>query len=33
VTTKTVETHLSHVFAKLEIRSRTELSDALAEEA
>jgi DNA-binding NarL/FixJ family response regulator len=29
VTTKTVEMHLAHVFDKLEIRSRTELPEAL----
>ena len=29
VTTKTVEMHLAHVFGKLEIRSRTELPEAL----
>ena len=32
VTRKTVETHLGHVFRKLDIRSREELSTALAEE-
>ncbi len=30
VTTKTVETHLAHVFTKLDIRSRTELGTHLA---
>ena len=30
VTTKTVETHLAHVFTKLEIRSRTELAARLS---
>jgi DNA-binding CsgD family transcriptional regulator len=30
VTTKTVEMHLAHVFDKLEVRSRTELPEALA---
>lgn len=31
VTTKTIETHLAHAYAKLEIRSRTDLGEALAD--
>jgi hypothetical protein len=30
VTEKTVETHLGHAYAKLNVRSRTDLPDALA---
>ena len=29
ITTKTVETHLRHAYGKLDIRSRSELSDVL----